>query len=187
VVDLSSTTETGPIAASVPGIAGHVVLLPDLFVEVLDPSGNRLSDGERGEITVTGGRNPYLPLVRYRTGDHGRLGVATLPDGKTARVILDLEGRAPVSFRATDGSHVGSVDIARRLRPIAPFVQHALHQRADGSVELRLRPLPGVPIPRGDFEHTLRELFGAGSRIDVVIDPALGSGTGKVIAWQCDP
>jgi phenylacetate-CoA ligase len=186
VIDLYSTTETGPIAASVPGIDGHVVLLPDLFVEVLGPDGERLPDGERGELAVTGGRNPYLPLVRYRTGDHGRLATEMLADGRPARVIRELEGRAPIAFRATDGGRVSSVDVARRIRPIAPFVQHALHQRADGSLELALRPLPGVPIPREDFEHALRELFGRGAVVRVEIDPALGSGGGKVVAWRCD-
>ena len=42
VIDLYSTTETGPVAASVPGVPGHVVLLPDLFVEVLGPDGARM-------------------------------------------------------------------------------------------------------------------------------------------------
>jgi phenylacetate-CoA ligase len=186
VVDLYSTTETGPIAATVPGIDGHVVLVPDLFVECVDARGERVRDGERGEIAVTGGRNPYLPLVRYRTGDHGRLTTTTLPDGRYVRVIRDLEGRAPIAFVAEDGGVVGSVDIARRIRPLAPFVQHALHQRADRSVELRLRPLPNVPIPIGDFEHALRELFGRGARVEVIVDPELGRLDGKLVAWRCD-
>jgi len=186
IVDLYSMTETGPIAATVPGVRGHVVLLPDVFVEALDPAGRRVPDGARGEITVTGGRNPFLPLIRYRTGDHGALETVTLSDGTRARVIRDLEGRAPITFRATDGGPVGSVDIARRIRPIAPFVQHALHQRADASIELRLRPLPGVPLPLGDFERALRGLFGSDAEVQVVVDPALGVQSAKVIAWRSD-
>lgn len=186
VIDLYSTTETGPIAATVPGLPGHVVLLPDLFVEVLGPRGERLPDGVRGELTVTGGRNRYLPLVRYRTGDYGRLGTVTLSDGRPARTILDLEGRPSVAFRAVDGGRVSSVDIARRIRPLAPFVQHALHQRADSSIELRLRPLPNIPIAREDFEHTLRDLFGRTANVTVLVDDKLGSAGGKVLAWRSD-
>lgn len=112
--------------------------------------------------------------------------MTTLPDGRRVRVILDLEGRSPVCFRATDGARVGSVDIARRIRPLAPFVQHALHQRADGSIELRLRPLVNVPIPREDFEHTLRDLFGRDARVSVRVDAELGNEGGKVVAWKSD-
>ncbi len=183
VADLYSMTETGPIAAAVPGIAGHAVLVPDVFVEALDDAGARVPDGERGEITVTGGRNPFLPLVRYRTGDHGRLATVTLPDGRRTRAILDLEGRSPVFFAAADGSRVGSVDVARRIRPLAPFVQHRLLQRADRSLELTLRPLPNVPIPRGDFEAALRELFGENAAIEVRVDPELGAEGGKLVPW----
>jgi phenylacetate-CoA ligase len=186
VIDLYSTTETGPIAVSVAGIRGHVVLVPDLYVEALDASGERVPDGERGEITVTGGRNPFLPLIRYRTGDFGRLTTVTLKHGRPARCILDLEGRAPVTFRAADGSRVGSVDIARRIRPISPFVQHALYQRADGSVELRLLPIPNVPIAVADFEEVLLDLFGRSAKVSVVVDERIGAGGGKVVAWRSD-
>lgn len=186
VIDLYSTTETGPVAATIPGVPGHVVLMTDIFVEVLGPKGERLPDGTYGELALTGGRNPFLPLVRYRTGDFGRLATVMLPDGRPARTILDLEGREPVTYRAVDGSRVSSLDIGRRIRPLAPFVQHAMYQRADGSVELRLRPLPNVPIPREDFEYTLRDLFGPTANVSVVIDPQLGSGTGKIIAWRSD-
>lgn len=186
VVDLYSSTETGPIAASVPGIAGHVVLLPDVFVEALDPFGIPVPDGERGELAVTGGRNPYLPLVRYRMGDHGRLGTVTLPDGRSARVIRDLEGRAPVAFVGAGGAPVTSVDVARTIRPIGPFVQHTFVQRADRSVELTLRPVPGVPVPLEGMESALRELFGRGVAVTVALDPTLGQAGGKLVAWRTE-
>ncbi|MBI4952994.1 MAG: AMP-binding protein [Myxococcales bacterium] len=186
VVDLYSATETGPVAATLPDAEGHVVLCPDVYVEALDADGERVPEGARGEITVTGGRNPYLPLVRYRTGDHGRLGTTLLPDGRRARVILDLEGRASVSFRALDGSTVTSVDVARTIRPLVPFVQQALVQRADLALELRLRPLPHVPISVEVVDHALRELFGRDARIEIILDPELGNGAGKLVAWQSE-
>lgn len=186
VVDLYSSTETGPIAATLPGVAGHVVLLPDVYVEALDERGDRVKDGELGEITVTGGRNPYLPLVRYRTGDHGRLATVTLADGRRARAILDLAGRAPVTYRSADGSPITSVDIARVIRPIGAFVQHAFVQRANGAIELSLRPIPNVPIPLESMEHALVELFGPRARVAVRVDEELGREGGKVVAWRSE-
>jgi phenylacetate-CoA ligase len=183
VVDLYSSTETGPIAATIPGVDGHVVLLPDVFVEVLDEAGERVPDGEWGEITVTGGRNPFLPLVRYRMGDHGRLTTVTLADGRSARAILDLEGRAPVSYRAGDGSSLSSVDIARVIRPLGAFLQHRFVQRKDGSVALSLRPIPDIPVARDAMEEGLRQLFGPGVAIEVRVDPNLGA-RGKLVAWE---
>ena len=88
VVDLYSSTETGPIAATVPGVDGHAILLPDVYVEVLDEDDNRVPDGTRGELTITGGRNPFLPLVRYRTGDYGKLGTARLSDGRDRKSVV---------------------------------------------------------------------------------------------------
>ena len=186
VVDLYSSTETGPIAASVPGVRGHVVLLPDVFVEALDEDGERVPDGERGELTITGGRNPFMPLVRYRIGDYGKLATVTLPDGRRARVIEGLEGRAPVCYRAADGRPVTSVDVARTVRPIGPFVQHLFRQGADGAVELRLRPIPDVPIALDAMENALRRLFGDDTAITVVLDDQLGRGEGKLVSWQSE-
>ena len=62
----------------------------------------------RGEIAVTGGRNPFVPLLRYRTGDWGRLDYGRCPCGDRMPRLLDLEGRPPVVFRRPDGSPVRS-------------------------------------------------------------------------------
>lgn len=167
VVDLYGATEVGPIAAAVPGIDGHVVLLPDLFVEALDEYGEPVPDGEPGELTFTGGRNPYLPLVRYRSADRGRLGTVTLPDGSRARVIRDLEGRAAVRFENAQGQLVNSIDVSRSLRDVGAFVQHEVFQRADRSVDIALRPTPGAPVSVQRMTDAMRRVFGSG--VDVVV------------------
>jgi phenylacetate-CoA ligase len=42
---------------------------PDTFIEILNPQGDPCAPGQVGEITITCPRNPFLPLLRYRTGD----------------------------------------------------------------------------------------------------------------------
>ncbi|HSR12623.1 MAG TPA: hypothetical protein VLS90_14370, partial [Thermodesulfobacteriota bacterium] len=106
VIDWYSLTETGPIGYACPAGGGYHVLPHDLHVEAVDESGRQVRGCERGEITVTGGRNPFLPLLRYRTGDWGRIDYERCPCGDPMPRIMDLEGRRPVLFRAVDGSIV---------------------------------------------------------------------------------
>lgn len=110
VLDLYGLHETRPIAVSADG-GPHVVLDRRVLVEILDPAGVPVREGERGEIVVTAGENPLLPLARYRTGDFGRLVQA-----ESRPAIADLEGRASVVFMAADGSPVPSVDLTQLLQ-----------------------------------------------------------------------
>jgi phenylacetate-CoA ligase len=110
VIDLYGLHETRPIAASIDG-GPFVVLDTRVHVECVDASGVPVAPGERGELVVTVGANPLLPLVRYRTGDFGRL--ATVG----SRVaIADLEGREDVAFTGRDGATVPSVDLTQQLQ-----------------------------------------------------------------------
>lgn len=169
VMDWYSTTETGPIACSKPGGAGMALLASDLYVEVVDEEGQPVPEGRRGEIAVSGGRNPFLPLLRYRTGDFARL--VSCADGPR---IVDLEGRGSVVFRAVDGAPVNPVDVGRALRNNFAVVQHEFVQKADGSCEATLRPAWGSPIDPDQVASELRALFGEGARISVSFDETLG-------------
>jgi phenylacetate-CoA ligase len=186
VLDWYSTTETGPIACSRPDGAGGEslgILAPDLFVELLDAEGRPVPDGARGEITVTGGRNPYLPLLRYRTGDFARWLTVTDSCGRVEWRLADLEGRAAVSFRADDGSPVNPVDVGRALRGRFAVLQHSFSQEADGSCRAVLRPASGIPIDAAQVAAELRALFGDSTPIAVSIDPDLGR-EGKVVPYR---
>ena len=132
VVDLYSMNEAGPIAAWLDDAQGHVLLQPGLYVEILDAGGTPRPEGEFGEITLSGGINPCLPLLRYRTGDHARL-VMT----RWGATLRDLQGRPPVRFLAADGHWVNNVDITRALHRF-DLQRFALHQHADSSLRLRL-------------------------------------------------
>ncbi|OZG74150.1 hypothetical protein BTA51_03760 [Hahella sp. CCB-MM4] len=150
VIDLYSLNEVGPVGCSVPGKEGFRLLQSKLHVEVLNPIGIPVKPGERGEITVTGGFNDYLPLLRYRTGDYGRLE----SDGHDW-FIKDLEGRPPVQFKTAHGLWLNNVDITHLLQQF-PLSQFSLHQHVDGKLSMRV--LPGAEVD--GIKNVLSSKFG---------------------------
>jgi phenylacetate-CoA ligase len=134
VLDIYSMNEAGPIAVFDELINGHVLLQPNLYVEILNAAGKPVKHGERGEITLTGGFNFCLPLVRYRTGDFASLSFT--PEGP---VLFGLEGRPPVRFFTAKKLWINNIDISHALSQFA-LSQFGLHQNKDGSFVLKLSP-----------------------------------------------
>jgi phenylacetate-CoA ligase len=154
VIDVYSTNETGPIAAGAPDGAGHALLQNRLYVEILDPDGAPCPPGVRGEIVVSGGFNPMLPLLRYRTGDTASLDFA--PDGRSPRLV-GLDGRAPVVFADPFGAPVNNIEVSQAVRPFA-LSQWTLRQHADKSLTLRYR---GEGVDEAALRRALEGVFGS--------------------------
>ncbi|GAB1512440.1 AMP-binding protein [Actinophytocola sp. KF-1] len=129
VIDLYGITEAGLIAWR-PDNGPHRVLPRKLHVEILTPAGTPCPPGERGEITVTSGENPLLPLLRYRTGDH-----ASLSWRNGEPVLTDLEGRDPVRYRTATGKWVNSIELTHVLSPLG-LAAWQLHQDETGAVRV---------------------------------------------------
>jgi phenylacetate-CoA ligase len=128
VLDMYAMTEAGIIAVSTEH--GHRILAHDLYVEVLDEADQHCLPGVRGEITLTGGRNPFLPLLRYRTGDFASI---ELREGN--RVLIGLEGRQRTEYQTANGRIVHSMEITRLMRRY-PVVRYQMTQNRDGSFQL---------------------------------------------------
>ncbi|HEY9724443.1 MAG TPA: AMP-binding protein [Oscillatoriaceae cyanobacterium] len=172
VIDWYSLTETGPLGYACPRGGGYHLLAPDVYVEVLDRRGRPVGPGETGEITVSGGRNPFFPLLRYRTGDWGRLATKPCPCGDPTPRLVDLEGRVPVTLLGTHG-RVHPQDVTRVLRE-HPIFQHELVQHPDRTCDLRVRPIPGRALDLDALRDQLVEVFGSGIALRITIDPQLG-------------
>lgn len=185
VINWYAATEVGPIACSLPDRDGLFVLAPDLFVEVVDELGVPVEDGEMGEICVTGGRNPYLPLLRYRTGDFARRELSYDQHGQCRHVLHELQGREWVSFVASHRQVVNSVDVDRIIRDCGVFVQHQVHQDAAQKVHVRLRPVEHLPPNETGMLRRLQELFGAAIDIEIEMVPNLGD-SGKIRPYICE-
>lgn len=151
VVDLYSLNEAGPVAAFDAARGGHVLLQHLMLVEVLDAAGRRVPRGERGEVTLTGGFNFCLPLVRYRTGDFASI---ELRHGES--VLVGLEGRSPVRFRACSGEWLNNIEVTHALKSLH-LKQYQLHQTSSGRLILRVAD---VGRREAELRAALQGLFG---------------------------
>ncbi|HOY66673.1 MAG TPA: capsule biosynthesis protein CapK [Candidatus Ozemobacteraceae bacterium] len=173
LIDVYSLNESRFVAVAGPG--GHEILPHDLYVEILGGDGRICAPGDRGEIVLTCGRNPFLPLLRYRTGDTAAL---VWEGGRP--VLAGLEGRQPVVFLTHTGEVVNSIDVTRALGHL-PIPQFSLHQEPDQRLVLRYR---GTGIDEEDIRRPLESLFGSGH--DIKIELLSGPPAGKAIVYTSD-
>lgn len=131
VLDLYATNETGIIGCDRGD--GLEVFPHDMFVEILRPDGTECDEGERGEIVVTGGNNPFLPLVRYRTGDYARLDFS----GPLPR-LLQFEPREPVSFKVRDALDLSAHEITQALSEL-PIAAFRIRHEPSGGLQVEAR------------------------------------------------
>jgi phenylacetate-CoA ligase len=163
VIDWYSMVETGPLGYACPHGNGYHLLPHDIHVEVLRPDGRPANLGEYGEITVSGGRNIFAPLVRYRTGDFGQ----------------------PLLIRSADGTPVTTVDLSRLLREF-PLLLHEFIQHTDGSCGLLARTIPGAHIDVTQLAEALQRVLG-GLPLEIRFDPALGDRSeGKAMPYRSE-
>lgn len=158
VLDLYSLNEAGPVGVSLDSSGKHVLLQERLYVEILDAAGQPLATGKRGEITLTGGFNFCLPLIRYRTGDY-----ASLEQVGPDLALTGLSGRPPVRYRTMSGEWINNVDITHAFRQL-PLVQYALHQDVAGDLRCIFQG-PGVTAE--SVSSTLETLFGTNQPLTV--------------------
>ena len=89
------STETG-LAGAVQcrAFGGLHVREADLLFEAIDPgTGHPTPDGELGELVVTTLTRRGMPLIRFRTGDAGRMAAAPCRCGSVLRCLESVEGR----------------------------------------------------------------------------------------------
>jgi phenylacetate-CoA ligase len=174
VIDWYSLTETGPIGYWCRENRGYHLLPTDIFIEILDEEGKAVVEGKSGEITITGGHNPYFPLIRYRTADSGRLITDPCTCGDTMPRIIDLHGRKPVLFQTADNRWINNADLVYILYKY-PILEFQFVQHSDQSCDLRFVSIPNRNPQEylSQVTNELQALLGKEIVLSVAVDPLL--------------
>jgi len=109
-----ATADLGLIAYETPAREG-LVLDEGVIVEIVRPgSGDRVADGEVGEVVVTT-LNPDMPLIRFGTGDLSAVLPGVCPTGRTNTRIRGWLGRADQTAKVR-GMFVHASQVAEVLK-----------------------------------------------------------------------
>jgi phenylacetate-CoA ligase len=135
--------EFGTIAVQCDRGAYHVES-ERLLVEVVDADGSVLPAGERGELVVTDLMNRAMPLIRYRTGDHGSLAEGWCDCGHPGDLLTGFTGRDHGTLTFGSGLRVPVIALTRVVR-LHPLRRFQIVRRAIDELEILLLPRTGGP------------------------------------------
>jgi phenylacetate-CoA ligase len=163
---------------------------PDVgYTEIID-DGHSSSGADSGDLVCTGLLNADMPLIRYRTGDRGRLGPRgeRCGCGRTLPSLAAVEGRSDDVLYASDGRRVGRLDpVFKADLPIheAQIVQETLRR-----IRVRYVPAPGFSrSAETSIADRLRDRLGS---IEIVFEslgriPRTASGKFRAVVCAITP
>lgn len=167
VMNCYALSEVGIVASECTSGNLHVHS-PVNDVEIVDEVGNRLPDGELGEITITNLLNWSFPFVRYQSGDMARLDTTTRCEcGSQFPVLYDFQGKRRRLFSKPDGSKYSPCAMVEQFIRLR-LRQYQLIQYAPTKFMLRYRredQLSKIEIKR--LKTKLSLLTGAVIQLDV--------------------
>jgi len=137
VRDEYGLSEVGGFVARECGVGGGYHVVDDFVLEVVDRNGISVPPGDEGEVLITNLYATPLPILRYRTGDHGVLTDEPCPCGWSSQRLERFTGRDLCRFVLPDGRQYNPFDAFREFLLGLPVQQFQMIQRSNAEIALR--------------------------------------------------
>lgn len=110
------------------------------ILEIVDPAGNPVEDGEYGELTGTSLSNEGFPLLRYRTGDMSRFlpGQCTCP--RHSKRIARIDTKREDLLLMPDGSLLSASNLTFPFKEVDNILESQLYQNSVNTISVRIIP-----------------------------------------------
>lgn len=139
VTDLYGCEEVGLIGCECEQHSGLHVDMENIYVEIVDPSGKPVPDGEQGAVVVTSLISDAMPLIRYKLGDISSFRTQPCTCGRGLMLLDNIAGRVADFFVRKDGSVVAGVSLVERtLTKFPGIAQMQMVQEDIDNLTLRI-------------------------------------------------
>jgi phenylacetate-CoA ligase len=173
IIDGYGLTEVWPVGGNCAESPALHIPEDIVAMECIDPdTGERLPEGQPGEIVFTTLIGDTHPLLRYRTRDVGRLIVSTpCACGSTVARIERIEGRTDdmIWYRGVNFFPSAVEEIVRRQEGLSPEYRIVLD---DGPRGLPVVTIQVEALENGETEGLHREVLGA-MRSALAVNPGI--------------
>lgn len=187
IVDHYSSTEGGVIASECE-MGGLHVHVEQNRVEVLRRDDTPCSTGEEGRLVITTLVNHVMPLIRYDTGDIGRLETGRCRCGRTLPLLKMTVGRERSAFHFSDGSSQIPMFVMEKHADVFPVTEWQMRQVGVDQLELRYASdAPQSALDEAALTERVRQFFGPQARIGFRrFDTVPRTGSGKLEPFMRD-
>lgn len=192
-VNYYGSREMGAVACHCEKKEGLHVTSHSHLVEVVSEGGRPLLN-EEGNIVITSLTNYAMPLLRYWTGDRGRMSAKTCPCGRGTPLLTSVSGRGMESFVKANGEIVSPIYLITSIGVgiEGGFVKKFQLVQEDYHL-VTLKVVANPEVDRRAVEENLarvaeqiRKLLGEGCAVSVqFVDDIPHSPSGKYLSTVC--
>ena len=129
-----------------------------------------------GDFVCTSFVNQTMPLLRYRIGDAGKIGVAECVCGQPGPIVEAILGRVDDVIIAADGRRIG------RMSPVLkgfPIIESQFRQDEVGKVRLLVVPAPGYSTATtSEILAAINRRLGSNTEVDLQLVERIERGAG---------
>jgi len=127
------------------------------LVEIVDPSGKPVPEGEYGELVGTSLSNKGFPLLRYRTGDMTRFLPGKCKCGRHSKRISRIDTKREDLLLMPDGSLLSASNLTFPFKEVGNILESQLFQDSLDQIEIRI-------VPTADYSNADGEKLVLGLR-----------------------
>jgi phenylacetate-CoA ligase len=158
------------------------------WVEIIGPDDRPVTPGNLGRIIVTDLWNYGFPLIRYDTGDIGRLHSGPSRQGRQPLVLPEVAGRVTDFLIDRKGNAVSGLILPHLMKDFPAVSKFQARQSRQGDVEVRIVCQASLSTEDQDRIASViaRHLSGVSVRVELVTAiPTSPSGKHRPVISEC--